>query len=43
MWLHHQPRTFLMEPPAAVSATNFDKVDRPVVLGGPITIIDLAY
>jgi hypothetical protein len=41
MGLHHQPRTFLMEPPATTSIAQFYEVHRPVMLGRPIAIIDL--
>jgi len=43
MGLHHQPRTFLMEPPATISIAQLHEVHRPVMLGRPIAIIDLVY
>jgi hypothetical protein len=43
MGLHHQPRAFLVEPPATVSITHFDEIHRPVMLCGPIAIIDFVY
>src|SRR5882762_4577441 len=35
MGLHHQPRTFLMEPPATISIARLHEVHRPVMLGRP--------
>src|SRR5712692_5386025 len=32
-----------MEPPAAVSIAHFHEVYRPVMLGRPIAVVDLAY
>jgi hypothetical protein len=43
MRLHHQFRTVLMEPSAAVTIMHFNEIHRPVMFRRPVGVIDFAH